>query len=209
VEKLIKFIEDKFNLKIKPDKIYKRIFFTEAKKRYCGLLPDGSIDVVGLEAVRGDWAELAKEVQEKIIEIILKEGDPQKAVRYVNKVIKELKEGKIPLSKLVIWKTITKRIEDYEVAAAHVTAAKKLLARGIKFRVGDKIGFVIVKGPSTRISDRAEPYFFVKDIKEIDVDYYIERQIVPAALRILGYFGIKKHHLLSTKQQVSLIDFFG
>ncbi|MEM2518332.1 MAG: DNA polymerase domain-containing protein, partial [Candidatus Bathyarchaeia archaeon] len=60
VEKLAAKIYEKLGLEIKPDKIYTRIFFTEAKKRYAGLLPDGRLDIVGLEVIRGDWAVVAK-----------------------------------------------------------------------------------------------------------------------------------------------------
>jgi len=44
--------------------------------------------------VRGDWAEVAKEVQENIVEILLKEGSVDKAVEYVRTVISNLMQGK-------------------------------------------------------------------------------------------------------------------
>lgn len=208
VEKFIKAVKEKFGLEIKPDKVYVRVFFTEAKKRYCGLLPDGRIDVVGLEAVRGDWAEIAKEVQEKILEIILKEGSVDRAVEYVRKVIENLKSGKVPLEKIIIWKSLSKDLREYEVRAAHVTAAKRLLEAGYRLEVGDKVGYVIIKGPG-RLADRAWPYILLKDRKMIDYNYYIERQILPAALRILRYFGITENLILSGKRQTTLFDFFG
>lgn len=209
VESLIKIIEDKLGLKIKPDKIYVRAFFTEAKKRYCGLLPDGRIDVVGLEAVRGDWSELAKEVQEKIIEIILKENSVDKAIEYVNDVVNKLRKGEIPMNKLIIWKTVTKRLEEYEVRAPHVTAAKKLLSAGYMLTAGDKVGYLVTNKGGPSLADRVEPYIFVKDHSEIDIDYYINKQVIPAAMRILSYFGVREEQLTSTKRQKSLLEFFG
>jgi len=208
VEDLIKWVERELGLEIKIDKIYKKVFFTEAKKRYCGLLPDGRIDVVGLEAVRGDWSDLAKDVQEKVIEIILKEESPQRAVEYVNKVIEDLRKGNIPLHKLIIWKTVTKRIEDYEVEAPHVAAAKILIQMGYQISKGEKIGYIVCKG-GERISERAKPYILVNNYDEVDVEYYINNQIVPAALRILGYFGVKETQLVGKTPQKSLLEFFG
>ena len=207
VNKLTKLIKDKLGLEIKPDKIYVRVFFTEAKKRYCGLLTDGRIDVVGLEAVRGDWSELAKEVQEKVIEIILRENRVDRAVDYVRKVIKKLERGEIPLSKLIIWKTIGKELEEYESATAHVSAAKKLIEAGFEVDKGDKVGYIIVKG-SGRLSDKAMPYLFVDSFDQVDIEYYIKKQVVVSALRILEYFGIREDHLVSEKRQASLLDFF-
>jgi len=206
VERLIDEVKKTLGLEIKPDKLYVRVFFTEAKKRYCGLLPDGRIDVVGLEAVRGDWAEIAKEVQERVIEIVLKEGSPHKACEYVRGIIEDLKKGKIPLYKLIIWKTVTKSFEEYEVEAAHVAAAKRLVEAGYGLEVGDKVGYVIVKG-GRKLADKAMPYIFIKDMKQIDVDYYVEKQIVPAAERILKYFGITASQLTAPGRQTSLFDF--
>jgi len=206
IRKLIEFVEKELGFEIKIDKVYKRVFFTEAKKRYAGLLADGRIDIVGFEAVRGDWCELAKDVQSKIVEIVLKTGDTEKAIEYVQKVIRELKEGKIPVEKLVIWKTLSKKLSEYSVEAAHVVAAKRMLEKGFKVSVGDKIGYVIVKG-SGKLSQRAYPYFMVKP-NQLDVDYYIDHQIIPAALRILSYFGITERRLKGVAvTRKSLFDF--
>jgi len=208
VGKFIEAVKERFNLEIKPDKVYVRVFFTEAKKRYCGLLPDGRIDVVGLEAVRGDWAEIAKEVQERVLEIILKEGSPWKAVEYVRSIVDALRAGKVPISKLIIWKSITKGFEEYEVRAAHVAAAKRLVKAGYKLEIGEKIGYLIIKGPG-KLADKAWPYVLVKDPEQIDYEYYIERQVLPAALRVLRYFGISDNILLSGHKQATLFDFLG
>ena len=197
VEELIKLIEKELGLEIKVDKIYQRIFFTEAKKRYIGLTIDGRIDVVGFEAVRGDWAEIAKEMQEKVAEIILKTMDHRKAVEFVKNEIENIRKlvasNAIDISKFIIWKTLTKPLDEYEVEAPHVTAAKYLIKMGYNVEVGDKIGYIIVKG-SGKISERARPYILVSP-SEIDIDYYVEHQIIPAILRILGYFGVSEKQL--------------
>jgi len=208
VQKLIEYVEKELGFEIKIDKIYKRVFFTEAKKRYAGILEDGRIDIVGFEAVRGDWCELAKEVQSTTAEIVLKTGNIDKAIEYVRKVIKELKEGKIPIEKLVIWKTLSKKLEEYEHDAPHVVAARRMREAGYEVSAGDKVGYVIIKGRGN-ISSRAYPYFMVKP-DQIDVDYYIDRQIIPAALRILGYFGVTENQLKAAAAagQRSLFEFF-
>jgi DNA polymerase I len=198
-------ISRELEMEIKIEKIYKKVFFTEAKKRYVGLTEDGRIDIVGFEAVRGDWSELAKEIQEKVAEIILRTEDISKAIEYVRGVIKGLEAGRVPIEKLVIWKTITRPLEEYEATAPHVRAAKILLSKGGRIAIGDKIGYVIVKGAG-RISDRAMPYFFV-DPKDIDPTYYIDHQVIPAALRILEYFDVTDKTLRSGAKSRSLLEF--
>jgi DNA polymerase I len=203
-------VKRRVGLEIKPDAVYQRILFTEAKKRYAGLLQDGRVEIVGLEVARGDWCEAAKRVQEKVIEIVLREGDPKKAVEYVRQWIKDFKAGSFTLEDITVWKTITKPIEEYEVRAPHVEAAKRLMAKGWKLTYGDKVGYVIVKGPG-KLYQRAEPYFTVSP-SDIDLDYYVENQVVPATLRILQIFQINKNHLLEglpVGKREGLLKFFG
>jgi DNA polymerase I len=211
IRKLSKEIEEKLGLEIKPDKVYTRIFFTEAKKRYAGLLEDGQLDIVGLEVVRGDWAAIAKKVQEKVLEMILKEESPEKAAEFVQQLISELRQKRVPYRDLVIWKTLTKAPEEYEVKASHVEAAKILMKKGWSLTVGDKVGYVAVVG-SGRLYERVKPYMFAS-YDEVDVEYYVTKQVVPAAVRVLESFGITEEQLLTSEKKESgakkLSDFFG
>jgi DNA polymerase I len=211
IEKLSKEIEEKLGLEIKPDKVYVRIFFTEAKKRYAGLLPDGQLDIVGLEVIRGDWAVVAKKVQGKVLETILKEQSPKKATQFVQQFIYELRQRRVPYRDLIIWKTLTKPVEEYEVKASHVEAAKMLMEKGWKLAVGDKIGYVAVLGTG-RLYERVKPYAFAS-YDEVDIEYYVSKQVVPAAARILESFGITEEQLLTSKVEEKetrrLTDFFG
>ena len=201
VEKLSRMIEENLGLEIKPDKIYSRILFTEAKKRYCGLMPDGRLDMVGLEVVRGDWANVAKNIQEKVLEIILKEQPirkaVEKAVEYVRKYIIDLRNRRVPYRDLVIWKTLTKPLEEYEVKAPHVEAAKLLQKEGWSLTIGDKVGYVVTSG-SGKLYERVKPYTLAS-YDEIDIEYYVTNQVIPAALRVLSLFGVKEEELIPPK----------
>lgn len=199
IRKLSKEIHERQGLEISPDKVYTRVFFTEAKKRYAGLLPDGQLDIVGLEVIRGDWAAVAKKVQEKVLEIILKEQSPEKAVEFTQQFISELRQKRVPYRDLIIWKTLTKPVEEYEVKASHVEAAKMLKQKGWKLAAGDKVGYVVVVGTG-RLYERIRPYIFAS-YDDIDVEYYVSKQVVPAAARILESFGITEEQLLSVKKE--------
>lgn len=204
VEDFINRVGEELGLEIKVDKIYRRVFFTEAKKRYVGLTEDGRIDIVGFEAVRGDWTDIAKEVQEEVARIVLTTKNVSEAVNHVRKVIDDVRSGRVDIEKLIIWKTLTKKVSEYEVDAPHVMAAKRLEKLGIRPDVGSKIGYVIVRG-SGNISSRAYPYMLVKP-GDVDVDYYINHQVIPAALRILSYFGVTEKQLEVPRGR-SLADF--
>jgi DNA polymerase I len=213
VEKLAEEISSKLGLEVKPDKIYLRIFFTEAKKRYAGLLQDGRLDIVGLEVIRGDWAVVAKKVQEKVVEIILKEQSPTKAATFTKQFIYDLRQRRVPYRDLIIWKTLTRPVEEYAVKTSHVEAAKMLMEKGWKLTVGDKIGYVVVSGEG-RLYERVKPYIFAS-YDEVDIEYYVTNQVVPAAARILEFFGITQEQLLTagiegkSRENRRLTDFFG
>ena len=209
VQKLVEEIKRELKLEVEVGEVYRRIFFTEAKKRYAGLREDGSLDIVGLEVIRGDWAEVAKKVQEHVLEIILKEQSPKKAIDYVRSVIADLKHRKVPLHDLIIWKTLTKPPEDYAIKAPHVEASKMLKEKGWRLTGGDKVGYVILMGKG-RLYSRVKPYVFAK-YDELDVDYYITNQVLPAAVRILSFFDVTEAELLKetkeTEEVTSLMDY--
>ncbi len=209
VPKLEEEIKHELKLDVEVGEVYKRIFFTEAKKRYAGLRQDGSLDIVGLEVIRGDWAEVAKKVQEHVLEIILNEQSPKKAIEYVRSVIADLKHRKVPLHDLIIWKTLTKAPEDYAIRAPHVEAAKMLKEKGWRLTGGDKVGYIILEGKG-RLYNRVKPYVFVK-YDEVDVDYYVTNQVLPAATRILVFFDVTEAELLKetkeTEEIRSLMDY--
>ena len=117
-------------------------------------------------------------------------GEKNKGIKYTKTVIRKLKNKKVKVSDLIISVQLTKPISKYKVKTPHVSAAKKMK----KVKQGTIIKFVITKGKGS-ISERAYPNGKVS-IKSIDEQYYINNQIVPAALRVLGIFGVKKDDLL-------------
>ncbi len=209
ISKLEEEIKCELKLEVEIGEVYTRIFFTEAKKRYAGLRQDGSLDIVGLEVIRGDWAKVAKDVQEHVLEIILREQSPKKAADYVRSVVADLKQRKVPFTELIIWKTLTKSPDEYANRAPHVEAAKMLKEKGWRLAGGDKVGYVILEGKG-RLYSRVKPYIFAK-IEEIDMDYYITNQVIPAASRILSFFDVKEEELLKegkeTEEIRSLMDY--
>jgi len=203
VNQFIKEIDKNLGLEINLGQLYKRILFTEAKKKYAGLMDDGELDVVGMEAIRGDWSNLARNVQNEVLRLVLEDANPIRAKSYVTNLVKDLESAKVPKSSLVIWKTLTKRPDEYEVNAPHVEVARKMAKEGWPVSVGDKVGCIMTKKPG-KLYQKAEPHFKVS-MDQVDYDYYVRNQIVPAAVRVLEVFGIAEEDLLETSRgQASL-----
>jgi DNA polymerase I len=73
------------------------------------------------------------------------------------------------------------------------------------------VGYVILAGEG-RLYSRVKPYVFAA-YEELDVNYYVTKQVVPAASRVLEFFGITEEELLKAtekeKEKKSLMDFVG
>ncbi len=207
LEKKVKLFLDKMNktlpgiIKLDLQGIYNRGIFIPrgvgpgtAKKRYALIDDKGVLTIRGLEKVRRDWSNVAKDTQEMVLKLILEREDVKGAVKYVKYVIKQLNDGKIPLKDLIIIEQLTKPLSEYKLIGPHVVAARKIKERGRPIGEGMPILFVITKGKGS-ISERSEPFEDV-DIKDIDNYYYISHQIVPAALRVLTVLGVTEEELL-------------
>lgn len=216
--KISEFVSSKLPgyLTLEFEKIYKS-FLILAKKRYAGwkFERDSSgrwkddIEMKGIETVRRDWCSLTSETMDKVIRIILKEGNIFAAAQHVRNVIKNISQGNVPLEKLTIVKGLTKSPEEYDGVQPHVELAKKLRQRDPTQApvIGDRIEFVIIKG-NQMLSKRAEDPKYVKEKGlEIDANYYIESQILPPIERIFEVCGISKAELLEGSRQQSLFDF--
>jgi len=162
----------------------------------------------GIETVRRDWCGLVEETLFRTLEIILKEQDTKKAFNYVKEILNKLEKNEVPIEKLIITKGISKPLKQYRGIQPHVELVKKLIRRSPASApgVGDRVGFVIVRGPQL-MSDRAEDPDYVKEHKlKIDSKYYIESQLLPPLERVFEAIGVSKSELIGIGRQLLLSD---
>jgi DNA polymerase, archaea type len=174
-----------------------------AKKKYAMISESGRMKIRGFELVRRDWSRIARDTQKLVLEVILKEGDKQKAADIVKDVVKRLKDGQIPLKDLVINTQLRKGIDAYDSKSPELGAAKKAVQRGQKTRDEVErgvIGYIITKHGNT-ISERAELEEFATDY---DPDYYINHQVLPATMRILKELDFQEDELTGKGKQNKL-----
>lgn len=179
------------------------IFIT--KKRYALIDEKGKLIVKGLETKRRDWAEIAKETQESVLLAILKDKDPEKAAKIVKEVIKEIRNGKVPKKRLTINTQITRSMSEYKAEGPHIAAAKKAMKKGLDFKQGSIVTYIITKKGES-ISDKAVVSDFVEE-GDYDSDYYINNQVLPAVSRILEALGYSEDELKGLGRQTTLGGF--
>jgi len=190
--------------------LYKSGLFTPAKtgltakKRYALIDSAGDITIRGFERVRRDWSQIARDTQERVLQAILRDNSPELALQIARKTIVDIKKGKIDRKKLVIYTQLTRPINDYEQIGPHVAAAKKALARGRPVAQGSMIAYVITKGPGL-ISEKAEP---AEDAENYDPDYYVNNQVIPAAMRVLAGLGYTEEDIAGEPEGQYSLDRF-
>ena len=192
-QKFLKYLNSTLpeSMELEYEGFYRRGFFV-SKKRYA-VIEDGEIIAKGLELVRRDWAPIVKQTQEAVLMAILKEGDSNKAISEVKKVMKKLRNGDVDKKDLIIHPQITKPLNQYKQVGPHVIAAQKIEEHGIKVTRGTIIQYIIAKGKGS-ISQRAVPYEYSEGY-DYDKDYYINNQLIPAVERIMYSFGYTRKDL--------------
>ena len=121
-----------YPFKIKLDKYYSRLIFIatkeDVKNRYAGIDEKDELDITGLEAVRHDWCEYAKDVQKEALNVILRSDADKRLANFNNFVVdkyKELNDRKTDLDKLAFFKSIDMS-KDYKVKTRALKALDKL-----------------------------------------------------------------------------------
>lgn len=220
IEEAKKFVEGVNNglpkgMELEYEGFYKRAIFVfsktgseGAKKRYALIDEQGNLTIKGFETIRRNWSNIGKKLQREVLKIILDENDVEKAMEFVMKAIKDVKERKVNLSDLVITTKLTKKISSYSSIGPHVTAAIRMREKGINVEPGTLIRYVVSKPTNSKgrqkISDNVM-LFEDATIDDYDDEYYIEKQLVPAIESIFKTLG--KEINLGKGRQSSLRSF--
>jgi DNA polymerase elongation subunit (family B) len=112
------------------EKFYRRFFQGGKKKRYAGFLiwKEGQttdfIDIVGFETKRSDSPRLARDVMEKILEMILRGSTKEEVRIYLSDVIKKYRKGEYSYDLIGIPGGVGKNLDDYGIQDAQVRGCK-------------------------------------------------------------------------------------
>lgn len=182
------------------------------KKRYAALELEGykygegyesackraKLNCKGLESKRRDNAKIGSQTQKKVLDYVLRHGDVPAAEEYVKKVLRDILMDRVDMSQYVITKGLSKTEEQYAKSGTkqqHVELGKKQRARGEESaQTGDRVPFVMITGyKNSKAYQRVEdPIYAQKHGVPIDKEYYINKQVMSACLRV--FTGIWAPH---------------
>ena len=181
-------------LEMEFEKLYLKLFLPSvrhggagARKRYAGLI-DGQdgVEFTGMEVVRRDWTELAKEVQRELYRRLFADeplGD------YLEQVAVALRGGELD-DKLVYRKGLRKRTTEYTAnTPPHVAAARKSRDPG---RVVSYL--ITVAGPEPLDALEHEP----------DREHYLDKQVRPVAEPVLAALDLDFDQVIGDDRQLTL-----
>lgn len=180
-------------LELQYERHYRRFFMPTirgtdlgSKKRYAGLEGEGEqarIIFKGLETVRTDWTELAKQFQRGLYERIFRDEEPGP---FIADMLARTRQGELD-DWLVYRKRLRRKLSDYDkTQPPHVRAAR--LADEARLRAGlmpryqrrGTIAYVITtQGPEPLEAQQ----------HALDYEHYIDKQLRPVAEAILPLIG--------------------
>jgi DNA polymerase, archaea type len=177
-----------------------------AKKKYALLDENNNLKIRGFETVRRDWCNLARTTQNRILQLILEDGNEKRALESLKKIIKQIKERQIQLNQLIIRTQLKKPIEEYKSISPHVTAAKKMREKNLPVNIGKLIEYYIAESKDKKALVR-ERTKLPDEPGNYDIEYYLNNQILPAVENIFEVFKIDLKQVLDGKKQTCLGDF--
>ena len=181
-------------LEMEFEKLYVKLFLPSvrhggagARKRYAGLIDGRSeVDFVGMEVVRRDWTDLAKDVQRELYGRLFND---EPVADYLEGVAAALRQGELD-DKLIYRKGLRKRPAEYTAnTPPHVAAARKSSESG---RVVTYV--MTTAGPEPLDALRNEP----------DREHYLDKQVRPVAAPVLTVLGLDFDKVVGDDKQLSL-----
>jgi len=170
-----------------------------SKKRYAGVVNrDGKDRIIfkGLENVRTDWTQLARDFQQSLYEKIFKQEAYEE---YIRQTVQQLSSGEFDRH-LVYRKRLRQKLDQYHKnipphARAAINAEAIFKQQGLPSRYQHKgwIEYVItLNGPQVLECQNSK----------LNYEHYIEKQLTPIADSILATLGDSMENIL--KKQINL-----
>jgi len=184
-------------LELQFERLYVRLYLPAvrhgtagARKRYAGLVEakdGGRVVFTGMEAVRGDWTELAKDVQRELFARLFSDRPVED---YLRQMVAELRSGRHD-ERLIYRKAMRKAPGAYTATTPpHVAAARKM-----DRQTSGRIAYVMTTAGPEPAGERRHP---------IDHEHYVEKQVRAIAEPVLALRGLDFAKVVGDDRQLGL-----
>ena len=166
-----------------------------SKKRYVGMQYEFDPNKckrksMGIVLKRRDNAPIVKEIYGGVIDILMKNGDVNKAIEFTRKFISDMIDEKFPMRKLIVTKSLRGFYKNPKTIA-HKVLAERMGKRdpGTKPSIGSRVPFAYIqtKRKVKLQGERIEhPDFITKNNLKLDYVFYITNQIMKPIMQIFA-----------------------
>ena len=145
------------------------------------------VDVKGLQLVRRDVAPIAKEVSQKVLDALMVDKSPDKALHQARTSVLRVLQGQAPLEDFILSKTLRSGYKNSNLP--HVAVARKIKERtGTAPHSGERIPYVFIRdesNPNGLQTERAEDPQQVTSVDQLDLLYYVDHQMTSPLVGLL------------------------
>jgi DNA polymerase II len=173
-----------------------------SKKRYAGLIRTGQPTdpdqwvFKGLESVRTDWTELAKQFQIELYRLVFNQNEVSD---YIKNIVAKTKMGHH--DDLLIYKkrlrqplaAYTKNIPPHVKAARLADAQNQRLGRRLQYQNKGWVSYVMTFAGAEPLDYQTSP---------LDYQHYIDKQLRPIADAILPFIGLSFERILDSQMDL-------
>jgi DNA polymerase I len=176
IDNLLGWSETEIGMELEIDKIYRYAVFSNLKKNYLGVYPDGSVDIKGYTGKKRHIPQFLKNAfmdMTHILSEVISPSDFKEAKNKIGKIVRscytKLKKRQYSLDELTLKVMISKPLYRYKkTTPQHVKAARLLTQAGYEIKPGDIISFV------KTTSELGVKPIQLAEIHEVDMSKYIE-----------------------------------
>ncbi len=184
------------------DGVYKWLVFLPATttgvgalNRYYGLFEDGELKLRGIFLRKHDTTDLARDLQNDMLAVFSKASGAEEfkalipeALGTLDSYLTRLREGSVPMEKLVLTKRVSKEFAEYTQFTHSYAALKQMEETGFPVAPGQSVEYVICDGESRNPWERVKVVPFLNGSEEYDVHEY-EDLMLRAAADLIVPFG--------------------
>lgn len=166
-----------------------------ALNRYYGLFDSGELKVRGIAVRRKDTPKLVEDLQQDMLRCLSGASNSEQfvdlipdALAIVDHYAAELRTGTVARDRLVMRKSISRRLEEYVQFNDSVAALRQLHDQGFELEPGQSVEYVILDSKSKRSWDRVRAAPFLDGDEGYDAERYVEF-VLRGASELLSPFG--------------------
>ena len=163
-----------------------------SKKRYVGMLYEDDPNhckrkSMGIVLKRRDNAPIVKDIYGGIIDILMKDKDVDKSIKFLHTMLSKLLDEKINIDKLTLSKSLRGLYKNPN-QIAHNILAQRIGMRdpGNKPLPGDRVPYVYIVNKKSKLQGECieNPKYILDNKLKIDYQFYITNQIMKPVIQL-------------------------